>query len=228
VGLFAVWFNPQPCISEGIFLREDFNSLKEWKPLTFKKIKVHSTYSVEENDGETFLKAESNRSASGIIFKREFDVYRYPRLRWKWKVSNIYEKGNALTKEGDDYPIRIYVIFKYDPQRADFWTKAKYKAAKLVYGEYPPHSTINFVWSSRSYDKKYITNAYTDRAKIIPMNMGKGKVGLWQTHEVNILVHYKKAFGKGPPVTGSLAIMNDSDNTGESSVSYIDFIEISE
>jgi hypothetical protein len=30
-----------------------------------------------------------------------------------------------------------------------------------------------------------------------------------------------------PPPIASLAIMNDSDNTGEKSVSYVDFMEVS-
>jgi Ca2+-binding EF-hand superfamily protein len=51
-------------------------------------------------------------------------------------------------------------------------------------------------------------------------------VGTWQAEEVNILSDYKKAFGTSPPELASLAIMNDSDNTGQASVSYLDFIEV--
>jgi len=52
------------------------------------------------------------------------------------------------------------------------------------------------------------------------------KANTWVDEEVNILDDYNKAFGKSPPSTASIAIMNDSDNTGEDSVSYIDFIEV--
>jgi hypothetical protein len=44
--------------------------------------------------------------------------------------------------------------------------------------------------------------------------------------EANILEDYTKAFGAAPPAIASIAIMNDSDNTGESSVSYVDYIEV--
>jgi len=37
---------------------------------------------------------------------------------------------------------------------------------------------------------------------------------------------HKDAFGEDSPSQASIAIMNDSDNTGEGSVSYIDYIEI--
>ena len=52
--------------------------------------------------------------------------------------------------------------------------------------------------------------------------MGVAQVG----EEADVIEDYKKAFGVSPPAVASIAIMNDSDNTGESSVSYIDFIEV--
>lgn len=69
--------------------------------------------------------------------------------------------GDAATKDGDDYALRIYIIFPYDPAEASFGTKLKYNAAKLIYGEYPP-----------------------------------------------------------------LAIMSDTDNTGERATAYIDYIRV--
>ncbi|MCK5347452.1 MAG: DUF3047 domain-containing protein, partial [Candidatus Heimdallarchaeota archaeon] len=74
-----------------------------------------------------------------------------------------YRNGNAKTKEGDDYPIRIYVIFKYDPKRAGFFEKLKYNSAKLVYGEYPPHSALNYIWANKEHKERIITSAYTDK-----------------------------------------------------------------
>jgi hypothetical protein len=51
-------------------------------------------------------------------------------------------------------------------------------------------------------------------------------VGRWLQEEVNVIEHYQKAFGRLPPASASLAIMSDSDNTGQSAVSYIGFIEV--
>jgi hypothetical protein len=55
---------------------------------------------------------------------------------------------------------------------------------------------------------------------------GTAKVGQWVEEEADVLADYRKAFGKDPPRAASLAVMNDSDNTGERSVSFIDWIEI--
>ena len=209
-----------------ILFREDFNTLDNWRPLTFPKISKHSTYTIETDKDNAFLRAESNASASGIIYKKEFNVYDYPKVRWRWKISNVYAKGNELSKSGDDYPIRIYVIFKYDPDIAAFGQKIKYGLAKKIYGEYPPHSSLNYIWANRKHAERIITNAFVDEAKMVLLEAGAEKVNRWIEEEIDILDDYQKAFGTKPPAIASIAIMNDSDNTGERSVSYVDYIEV--
>jgi len=205
-----------------VLLKEDFNSLQNWTPLNFEKIKRHSVYKIKKS----ILIASSNASASGIRFKKSYDIYKYPILSFKWKVRNIYKKGDATTKKGDDYPIRIYVMFKYNPKIASFFDSVKYGIAKSIYGVYPPHSSLNYIWANKPQKDKIITSAYTDKSKMIILDSGVKNVGTWREHTVNVLEDYKKAFGENPPKIVSLAIMSDSDNTKENSLSYIDYIEV--
>jgi hypothetical protein len=211
---------------DSIFLREDFRSLDNWKPLYFPKIKVYTKYSVETERSSHYLKAESNASASALVNMQEINIYKYPKVRWRWRISNVYEKAVPGTKGGDDYPIRIYILFKYDPGRLGFLEKIKYNAAKVLYGEYPPDSTLNYVWASSNQTPHIMPSPYTDRARLIVLEKGPSKTGTWVDESVNILEDYRKAFGADPPSTASVAIMNDSDNTGEKSVSYVSFIEV--
>ncbi len=213
-------------LEQGVLFREKFNALDNWEPLYFKKIKEHTKYSIVKEGKQRYLKAESNASASGMIYKQEFNIYHNPNVKWKWKVGNVYVKGDAATKEGDDYAMRVYVMFKYDPDRASFGKKFKYGLAKKMYGKYPPHSTLNYIWANREHEEIILTNRYAKEAKMIIVQSGVQHIGKWLEHEVNVLEDYRKAFGKDPPETASLAIMNDSDNTEESSVSYIDYIEV--
>jgi hypothetical protein len=206
--------------------REDFANLDDWRPLYFPKISKHSTYTIEHDGSESILRAESNASASAIVYRKDFLVYDYPVVRWRWKINNIYKNVDPETKSGDDYPIRIYIIFQYNPNEAGPLEDFLYSIAKRRYGEYPPHSTLNYVWANREGQKDAITSPYTDRAKLIALEKGGNKAGTWQTEEVNILSDYRRVFGKDPPEVASLAIMNDSDNTGQPSVSYVDFIEV--
>src|SRR5512145_2191817 len=89
--------------------REDFETLSDWRPLTFPKIPRHSVYRIEKEEAKSILAAEANASASGLIYNRSFNIYKTPIVKWRWKVSNIYAAGDEKKKSGDDYPLRIYV-----------------------------------------------------------------------------------------------------------------------
>ncbi|MBM4314427.1 MAG: DUF3047 domain-containing protein [Deltaproteobacteria bacterium] len=206
--------------------REDFYTLDRWRPLHFPKIAAHTLYTIERKDGESVLKAASRASASALVYKETFSVYEYSRARWRWQVDNVYGNLSPEEKSGDDYPLRVYVTFLYDPVKAAPLERLRYGLAKGLYGEYPPHSTLIYVWASHEGQAGIMASPYTERAKVIALQRGKGKVGTWQTEEVNILEDYRRAFGAEPPASASLAVMNDSDNTGQSAVSYLDFIEV--
>jgi Protein of unknown function (DUF3047) len=223
--LIALTATSALCDNGQVLFREEFQSLSDWEPLTFPKINKHSTYTIITEKGHSLLKAESQSSASAIIYRKTWNVYEYPRLRWKWKVDNVYKKGDIRDKSGDDYPIRVYVIFPYDPKQADFAERLEYGIAKTLYGKYPPHSTLNYVWTGQNIAERIITSPYTDRAKIIILENSGSRIGTWVEETVNILDDYRAAFGKDPPQTAGIAIMNDSDNTGEMAVSYVYYVE---
>jgi hypothetical protein len=230
--LLAVLLSPAlPATDHGpaVRIREEFADLDRWEPLVFPEIPRHTLYSVESDAQSDYLRAESSGSSSGLIFTEEFDVYEYPKIRWRWKVDNLYsgEQVNmARRKDGDDYPIRICVIFRYDPQRADPFQRLVYAAAKRRYGEYPPHSALNYVWASNVTTEPVVTNPYSSRSRMIFLRMGEERKGQWVEESVVILEDYRRAFGEDPPAQASLAIMNDSDDTGQSAVSFVEFIEI--
>jgi hypothetical protein len=209
-----------------LLFREDFANLDNWKPFTFPKIKSHSTYTIESDAAGSYLRADSSASASAIVYRESFDVYVHPRVKWRWKVRNVYAKGNARSKEGDDYPLRVYIMFEYDPEKAGFGDRIKYGFAKSLYGEYPPHSSLSYVWASTVDPDAFVVSPYTDKAVMVLLEKGAEKTGTWVDEEIDILTDYQRAFGTKPPARARIAIMNDSDNTGESSVSWMDHIEV--
>jgi hypothetical protein len=61
---------------------------------------------------------------------------------------------------------------------------------------------------------------------MVLLEQGAANVGVWRDEEINIVEDYEKAFGTRPPLRARIAVMNDSDNTGERAVSYLEFIEV--
>jgi len=191
-----------------------------WKPLTFKKIEKHTTYALVKDTDTVVIKAVAEASASGLTREIKINPKEYPIIQWRWKVMNILKNGDVHKKEGDDYPARIYITFEYDPSKLSFFEKAKYKTIKLLYGQYPPLAAINYIWESKAPIGTMVPNPYTDRVMMFVVESGEAKINQWVVEERNIYEDYKKAFGEEPPMISGVAIMTDTDNTGESATAY--------
>ncbi|MCP3955173.1 MAG: DUF3047 domain-containing protein [Desulfobacterales bacterium] len=188
----------------------------EWQPLTFKKIKQHTQYRLVNDSGQTVVRANSRNSASGLIRKISIDPRKFPYISWRWKVSSIYAKGDVTRKSGDDYPARIYITFAYNPDKSGIFEKAKYETARLLYGETLPLASITYIWANRAPPGLTIDSAYTGQSKMVVLQSGKAQANQWVTEKRNVYADYKKAFGREPTRISGVAIMTDSDNTGES------------
>lgn len=212
--------------ADSVFMRETFETLDAWEPLFFRGIDRHTDYVLQKQNGSNVLGATSNNSASALVCKRPFNPLEFPIIRWRWKVENVYAKGNYKLKSGDDYPMRVYVLFAFDPDNASFGMKISYGILKTLYGHYPPHSTLNYIWANRPEETAPAVSPFTDRSIMIPLEHGPQQVGQWMEETVNVLEDYRRFFGDEPPTNATLAIMNDSDNTGETATSFIEFIEV--
>lgn len=190
-----------------------------WKPLTFKKIPKQTSYELVKDGERVVVKAMSDASASGLAKEVRIDPREYPILRWRWRVENILTRSDVGRKEGDDYPARLYVTFAYDPEKTSFSKKLAYKAARVLLGEIPI-GALNYIWDRRAPIGTIVENAYTSFAQMIVVESGQQKVGAWVDEERNIYEDYQRAFGEEPPMINGVAIMTDTDNTGEQATAY--------
>ena len=192
-----------------------------WSPLTFPRIDRHTRYSlVADSAAGTVVRADANASASGLTRKLDAPAAERPLLRWSWKVEQAIEHGDVTRKEGDDYPARIYVSFRYTPERLSLVERAKYAAARVLYGEYPPHAGINYIWDAKAAVGTTVPNPFTDRVRMVVVERGTANLGQWRAYERDIVADYRRAFGEDPPPIAGIALMTDADNTGESAIAY--------
>ena len=191
-----------------------------WKPLIFKKIKIHSHYRHVLLDGRGAIEAKSDHGASGLTRKITILPAERPIITWQWKVKNVLQKGDVSKKSGDDYPARVYITFAYDAKKVGFWDSVKFTTYKMVYGEYPPIAAINYIWANKAKIGEVVPNPYTDRLQMFVIESGTAKVGEWLTERRNILDDYRTAFKADPPPISGIAIMTDTDNTGESATAW--------
>lgn len=190
-----------------------------WKPLTFKKIPKQTHYEVVQDGDRSVIKASSEWSASGLAKEVKIDPREYPIVRWRWKVENVLKNSDVMRKEGDDYPARLYITFEYDADKVGLSKKLKYKAGRAIFGDIPI-AALNYIWGTNTPVGTIVENAFTDFARMIVVESGPQKVGMWIDEERNLYEDYKKAFGEEPPMVNGIAIMSDTDNTKERAVAY--------
>lgn len=191
-----------------------------WQSLFFDKIPQHTHYEMVKDNSVIVIRAQSNSTASCLIRKIDIDPREYPIVEWRWKVAGVLKKGDARQKKSDDYAARIYISFAYDPSLLSFIERIKYKTAKLLYGEYPPAAVLNYIWGNTVPVNTYVPSPFTDRSMMFAVQSGNHRAGQWVQEARNILLDFRKAFNAEPPMITSVAIMTDSDNTGESATAW--------
>lgn len=192
----------------------------DWEPLLFKRIEQHTKYTLVEDSGQTVVKADSKASSSGLIRHIQIDPKKYSIIEWRWKISNTYEKGDVTRKEGDDYPARIYIAFEFDPKEAGTLERTKYRTLEIFFGKKPPAGAINYIWASKAPEGAVVSSPYTDKSRMVVVQSGKEGVNQWITEKRDIYADYMTAFGKKPPMISAIAIMTDSNDTGEAAMGY--------
>lgn len=192
-------FLPAVAMATDVIELGSFSSsgLSGWSEKSFQG---KTDYRIVEEDGQQVLFARSEAAASGLVFETDYDPQQFPILSWRWKVSEIVSKGDSRSKAGDDYAARIYVIFPH-------WF-------------FPKTKTLNYIWGNQLPKDSFQRNVYTSNAMMIAVESGSAKAGEWVTVQRNLLDDYRKAFGEEPAKVGAIAIMTDTDNTGETAEAW--------
>ena len=147
------------------------------------------------------LRARTQGQASGLFKEVVIDLTTTPYLNWSWQVQNLFNGNDERSKDGDDYPARIYVVVSGG---LFFWkTRA-----------------INYVWSSNQPVGSEWPNAYTENARMIAVRAGEKQLGHWVHERRNVREDLQRLFGEDFTQIDAVAVMMDGDNTGQSSMAY--------
>ncbi len=131
--------------------------LSGWEEKSFEG---NSQYGFVEADDEKVLRASTEGKASGLFKEVSVDLTKTPWINWSWKVENTFKDNDELSKEGDDYAARVYVVVSGG---VFFWnTKA-----------------LNYVWASHEPKNSSWPNAYTGNAKMFAVRSGNVELGQW-------------------------------------------------
>ena len=147
-----------------------------WKPLTFPKLEKHTVYDLVKDGQSVVVRARSEAAASGLAREIRIDPREYPIVRWRWKAENLLQKSDIRSKQGDDYPARLYITFEYEPDKVGFSRRAQYRVGRLLFGDIPI-AALNYVWDGKAAAGTFADNAYTDFARMVVVRSGAQALG---------------------------------------------------
>ncbi|GAB6062361.1 DUF3047 domain-containing protein [Deferrisoma palaeochoriense] len=204
-GLLALALWAGAAAAAGPLWHEDFEAglRPGWEEKRFQGRTAYEV--VAEPDGNHALRAEARASASGLVYELAFDPCRYPILSWRWRVDRVVARSDPTRKEGDDYAARVYVVFPH-------WFPPKTKS-------------LNYIWATRPLPGP-VPNPFFSNAVMIAAEAGAGRVGRWVTVRRNLVEDFRAAFGTDPPRAGAVALMTDTDQTGEAVTAWYDDLRI--
>ncbi|MCS3904245.1 hypothetical protein J2T55_002281 [Methylohalomonas lacus] len=176
------------------------HGLAGWQSQSFAG---ETDYQLVEAGGRRVLKADSRGTASGLYHEKSIDLGATPWLHWRWKVQDTLEDVDETTRDGDDYPARVYVVFSGG---LAFWRT----------------HTVIYVWASNQPQGSHWANAFTDNARVIAVQSGDANAGEWQRETRNVRADYEMLFGEDISEADAVAIMTDTDNSDQSAVAWYD------
>ena len=193
---------------------------KDFRVITLPII-AHNKFSLVTDEGKTVLRVESVKSAGSIGIpltssrRSRVAAGGNELLEWRWKVNRILEKADLNAKQGDDYAARVYVFFDVPLASLSFAERSKITVARMVAGTEVPTAALCYVWDNKHPVGHTAWSPYTKRVRKIVLQSGTAQVGRWMSEARDVAADFREAFGVEAPAVTSVAVGNDTDNTGD-------------
>jgi len=204
----AAGSGPAPCRARNLGFGEKDAG---WAHQPLSILKRDTVYTLAREDGRTVLRATADGSASLYLMRFDPAVAVPATLQWRWKTDALVPGADNRDRKLEDAPLRVIVGFD-----GDFSTLPSSETGFLLADL--PFATLMYIWSDQVPVESVIPSAHTRRVKMLVVASGARGLGHWQAVRRNLAADYRRAFGAAPGRVLSVAVMTDTDNTGEKAV----------
>jgi hypothetical protein len=189
-----------------------------WAHQPLSKLKRDTVYTLAQEDGRTVLRGAADGSASAYVARLKTAAAVPAALSWRWKTDALVAGADNRDKKREDAPLRVMIAFDGDQSTLPEVEQKRFKRAKKLSGREPPYAMLMYIWSDQVAVGSIIPSAHTSQVKMLVVASGASGLGTWQSVRRNVAADYRRAYGAEPgPVLG-IAVMTDTDNTGNKAV----------
>ena len=162
-----------------------------------KEFQGHGVVELVRDEGQPALRLRSDHASFALYRDAVIDLDRTPRLAWSWKVKRLPREGDVRGRATDDQAAQVYVIFPRWP-------------APLRHSD-----VIGYVWDSHAPVATRVTSPKSENVRVIVVESGAQSTGTWRREVRDVAEDYAAAFGRRAPRVGKIALMIDSNDTGD-------------
>lgn len=184
----------------------------QWIDLDFPA-KQRSLYQPYTEQGQEYLRAQSQGSASMYRWQMTAPVQGVARVKFSWRVPQGIAQANIADRYADDAPARLVLAFEGDRSRFSALDSVLAELTLALTGEPMPYATLMYVWCETCEKDRVVPHGRTERIRYIELAASKGQRYDWQHFNRNIEKDFELAFGESAGPLESVGIMTDSDNT---------------
>ena len=177
---------------------------KELSELTVRKVRGadnKTAYTVGSNENGNYLKAIADNAASGLGKEIKIDLNKTPFINITWKIEKDIPGIDETAKKGHDFAARVFVIKKTG-------------ATALS------NRAINYVFSSNQDVGSNSRSPYTKKSIDNVLATTKTNLNEWVTVKANVKDDFKKFHNLDVNELDGIAIMSDTDNSKQKSITY--------
>lgn len=173
-------------------------SLADWSERSFDG---NTHYELVDDAGTSVLKGHTQGQASILYREKTVKLTDNPIISWSWKVDRTYTNIDEMSRDGDDFPARLYVVAQVG---------------------FLPWETLalNYVWASNVPVGDSWENPFTDKARMIAIQSGNAMVGDWVSQTRDVEADFKMQFGMDIDEIKGYAVMVDGDNSGKEATAW--------
>ena len=177
---------------------------KELSELTVRKVRGadnKTSYSVGSDENGNYLKAIADNAASGLGKEIKIDLNKTPFINITWKIEKDIPGIDETAKKGHDFAARVFVIKKTG-------------ATALS------NRAVNYVFSSNQDVGSNSPSPYTKKSVDNVLATTKTNLNEWVTVKANVKEDFKKFHNLDVNELDGIAIMSDTDNSKQKSITY--------
>ncbi|HMA15885.1 MAG: DUF3047 domain-containing protein [Bacteroidota bacterium] len=168
-------------------------------------------YHIASYQDRLSIRAEGQRSATGLALAVDIDVARCPYLEWDWRVERLQEGANPYERALDDAAASILVMFG-DPGELGGPQDSR-----------PAVPTLRYLWTIAAVPEETIIDSPSQPGilRSIVVQGGVESPLAWESERRDVEADYQAAFGSLPKErVRAVVLFTDNDQTQEPVIAH--------